>query len=185
MEALLGVLLLIVVLVGVPAVLISLASWVLLPVVKAGKRGGLPPQFTLADFFCLFVLIQGWMALVHSFLTLDDRPPMTWVFDIFGWVSLGLLWWTGARTLSRAGIRKTWKRSVFLVLIIPYTFLGPIVVLILPLMIISEPWLVGGLALIAEVPAIALLYGCSRFCRWMVEEAEGSEVGYGPVDPRN
>ena len=83
----------------------TMGAWVLRPLDRAAKNRRHPTQFTIADFFCLFLLIQLPMALVHA-LVPKSEPAAIWVLDGLGWFFFGAAWWAGVLRLSRAGIRR-------------------------------------------------------------------------------
>jgi hypothetical protein len=163
-------------LVGIAAVT---GAGVLRPLDQAAKKSKLPLQFTLGDFFCLFLLIQLPTGLLHFWLSpLED--PEIWVFDGLAWVCCGLMWWVSVRTLSRAGIRNPWHRGVFLVLVLPVAYFGSIVSAILwPVLCVLAFQDIGrgDLSRVASIGAVqvALLtavFVCRHFTRRMVAAAE-------------
>jgi len=104
------------------------ANWVFGPIVRAGKERRLPPQYSITDFLCLFLLIQLPMALIHGYLQPAQSgflpggaTGVVWLLDGYAWLACGALWWGSVRGLSRAGIRNPWSRICFLVVVLPVT----------------------------------------------------------------
>lgn len=147
-----------------------IAVWVLRPLDDAAKSHRLPMRFTLADFLCLFVLVQASAAG----LMIEGRAG--WIIVGFGWVALGSMWALGVHTLSRAGVVNPWHRAAFLLVVVPLTvvsaILMPPTIMMLgvafssrhsPLRTSELLWTSLGLA-----AAIAALYGLGMFTRRMI-----------------
>jgi hypothetical protein len=95
---------------------------VLGPLDSAAKDRRYPVQFTLADFLCLFVQIQ--LALAGPavlFRGVGDKGPAV-IMTVFIILFVLLVWWTGVRTLSRAGVHDTRGRTLTLVVAIPFGY---------------------------------------------------------------
>jgi hypothetical protein len=129
MEFLLGILGLI----GLPASLIAVGlslNWVLGPLDRAAKNRRYPVQFSLADFLCLFVEVQlalGGPAL--AFRSMEGKWMGLAVFVSIVIVAVVLLvWWTGVRTLSAAGIHGTFARALTLSVGIPIGFASSVAI---------------------------------------------------------
>ena len=109
--------------------------WVLGPLDRAAKNRRYPIQFSLADFLCLFVQVQ--LALAGPallFRGMEDKTPA--VGASVAIVALVLLvWWTGVRTLSRAGVHGTVSRAFTLTIAIPFGFAAAFAIPILPVAI--------------------------------------------------
>lgn len=107
-----------VVLASALAALALVPRYIFGPLDRAAKGRRYPVQFTLADFFCLFVLMQIAMALGHSWPEIRGTGT-GWVVTVYGWIGFGLLWLAHVRKLSRAGVHKGWLRAVCLVFVVP------------------------------------------------------------------
>lgn len=166
-----------------------------------GPGAAAAPQYSIADFLCLFVLIQFPMALIHGYLNpraigfsgRDDDRTYVWLLDGYVWLACGALWFVGVRTLSRAGIRNPWSRSIFLVVVLPATLVSAILCCSLPFFfpfVLFEPrspespWFCLG-------PLMALVapFCCGLYTRRIVaaaappEEPGVSPFSPGPVTP--
>ena len=116
------------------AVIVLSGGWTLRPLDQAAKNSTRRPQFTLVDFFCLFILIQLPTGLIHGWL--PDYPAI-WLLDAFAWGACGMMWWISVRTLSRAGVQNPWHRGIFLVLALPIAYFGSIVASVLPVVLFA------------------------------------------------
>ncbi len=188
--------LLVVVIVGGTAKLIG--NWVLRPLDQAGRRLQLPMQFTVADFLCLFFMLQLPMAFIHSGPVNEESFLLIVFLDVFVWGSIGTMWWISVRTLSRAGILSPWRRSVFLAIVVPVTIVGAIAVLgLVPTAIVIslDNRIASGLGLFGGALGLVFaLYLCGLYTRWMVSRTEGrvteegvaseTSVGESPEDDR-
>jgi hypothetical protein len=97
-------------------------NWVLGPLDRAAKNRRYPIQFTLADFLCLFVQIQLLLAIPATlFRGMENKGPVIAVTVVIILFVL-LEWWTGVRTLSRAGVHNTRGRVLTLVIAIPFGY---------------------------------------------------------------
>lgn len=125
--------------------------WVLGPLDRAAKNQPYPVQFTLADFLCLFVEVQLTLAGPSlAFGTMQDKSPAIGV-TVALTATVLLVWWTGVRTLSRAGVHGTAGRAFTLIAAIPLGFAAAIA---LPLLAIAI-----GLSFVeprSEIPAALL-----------------------------
>jgi len=149
-------------------------KWTLRPLDEAAKGSTQPPQFTLVDFFCLFLLVQAPTGLIHGWF--PDYAAI-WIFDAFAWGACGMAWWISVRTLSRAGVRNPWHRGIFLVLGIPVAYFGSVTAAVLPvaaLVLAAEGRDQGrmiALLVTAEGALCVALYACGRFTRRIVAAA--------------
>jgi len=155
-------------------------KWTLLPLDEAAKGSTRPPQFTLVDFFCLFLLVQAPTGLIHGWF--PDYSAI-WVLDAFAWGACGMAWWMSVRTLSRAGVRNPWHRGFFLVLAIPIAYFGSITAAVLPVVALvlavegHEHGPTIALLVVAEVALCVALYACGWFTRRIVGAAGEPETG--------
>ncbi len=167
----------------VPCCIYSVARWVLRPIDEAGKRLKLPMQFTLADFLCLFFILQMPMAFIHGEL-FGEKPPLgvLIVLDVLVWFACGSMWWVSVRTLSRAGIHNLWHRALFLTLVIPASIAGAIMIPVLTIAVACtvllepasrlEPSM--ALAMASDAGLIAAVYVAGRFTRRIVAATRGT-----------
>jgi hypothetical protein len=150
------------------------ARWILAPIDRAAKSRQAPARFSLGDFLCLFVIIQIPLAAVFRIGDGNDENRSLWMPMVIVWILGTVIWYMGSRTLSKAGVRRTWVRSVYLGLILPLVYYG-----LLPFTILS----VAGCGIFFEEGPIdwitprgvaiwllfVLLFGASAwFTRWML-----------------
>lgn len=161
----------------------AIGLWVFHPVERAARKRELPPQYSIADFLCLFFLIQLPMALVHGYFRgepsrlfgNDISRAAPWILDAFAWFACGMMWWLGVRTLSRAGIRNPWSRAIFLVVVVPIALVGALGIPILLAVIGTgldslQPSSWTGLVLL-ELALIGAVLGCGKYTRRIVAAA--------------
>ncbi len=169
------------VIIGVP---VSVTRWVMGPLDRAAQRSQNPTQFTIVDFLCLFFLIQLPMSINHW--ALFKEPEAAWGIDAYVWCVAGLGWWYGVRTLSRTGVRKPWRRIVFLVAVLPVTVVGSLSLAILTIVLIAGifardmPWAVYAWGAPIGIAMVAGIYGCGRFTRWLVAQAGPATLAARP-----
>ncbi len=114
------------------------AVWVLGPLDQAARNRWYPVQFSLADFLCLFILVDLPMGGIHCCVPNGDGVTGGVIAaDILVVVLAALVWWTGVRTLSRAGIHGTWQRGFVLAVVLPVGYAGSIIIGCLPFFIIG------------------------------------------------
>ena len=150
------------------------------PIDEAARDRRHPAQFSLADFLCLFFLLQLSMGLVHWAFASESGVYFVWFLDAYAWIALASLWWAGVRRLSRAGVRNPWIRCAFLTVAIPFAF-G--VMVILPIgglcVVLGRRRRVGRrgsgeafqaffIAGLAAASAAAVAYALGLSTRWMV-----------------
>jgi hypothetical protein len=167
--------------VGIPltlAPLIWIARRILSPIDRAAKFREAPVRFSIGDFLCLFLAIQIPLAAVYQFMG-ETTIQAYWTFTIVTWLVAPVIWFAGARALSKAQVTTSSHRFVFLGLIMPlvyyglvpftllgFAFLGPLV---------SEtntPF--RGLVLAWCVLAI-LFFVSGRYVKWMLQQVRSSE----------
>ncbi len=100
-----------------------IVRWILAPIDRAAKFRKAPARFSIGDFFCLFLAIQIPLAVIYRFVETDE-DQFYWLFTIATWIVGPVMWVTGARTLSKAGIEASGQRFVFLGLIMPIVYYG-------------------------------------------------------------
>lgn len=113
-------------LVAAASLLTAIGLWIVGPLDRAARHHMRPTQFTMVDFLSLMFLFQLPMAAVRGWASVRDDPSM-YVFYVFGWLATSAMWAFSVRTLSRAGIEKTWHRGIFLALVLPAAYFGSIV----------------------------------------------------------
>jgi hypothetical protein len=153
------------------------------PVELAAQQRELPPQYSIADFLCLFFLIQLPMALVHGYFRgegsrfvvneLERAGP--WILDAFAWFACGMMWWLSVRALSRAGIRNPWSRAIFLVVVVPVALVGALGIPIVSIAIVAglgslAPLSLWGLVLL-ELVLVGAVFGSGKYTRRIVAAA--------------
>ena len=176
--ALVSFLMLVTVVLG-PLVVWSVARWIVQPVDLAAKNRRHPTQFTLVDFFCLFVLIQVPTALIHSIkVELGVHHQEIYLLDGYAWFACALIWWKCVGLMSRAGIQKPAHRVVLLVFVLPVAFAGALLPFVFAMVTAigmlkfrSPERLVGtAVFLAAAVPAAMIV--CARLTRRIVAASD-------------
>ncbi len=133
--------------------------------------------FSLADFLYLFILVDLPMGGNHCCVpTGDGVTGGVIAADVLVVVLAALVWWTGVRTLSRAGIHGTWRRGFVLAVITPVGYAGSVIIGCLPFFIIGL-WQENGnspLAMkltTAEIATCGAIYSLGHITRAVVASA--------------
>jgi hypothetical protein len=166
------------------APLIWIARRILSPIDRAGKFRKAAARFSIGDFLCLFLAIQIPLAAIHRFVG-EDSIGTYWAFTIITWLVAPVIWFAGARALSKAQIIRSSHRFVFLGLIMPLVYYGLV------------PFTLLGLAFLAPlagdtntpfrsvIPAwfvLAILFFVSgRYVQWMLQQVQSSDA---PISDR-
>ena len=158
--------------VGVVASPIGIAWWILHPLDEAAKRSRMRLQFTLADFLCLFVIVQAPMAMIHGLA--DGEASI--VLDLFAWFCVGSMWFGSVWEMSRAGVQRPLDRCVFLVVMLPVSIVSVIAspaLMILLWSAFADPTPIAERVLLVAALAggAAAAYLCGLFTRRMVARA--------------
>lgn len=106
---------------------VFVARWILTPIDRAAKSREAPVRFSIGDFFCLFILIQIPLAAIFRLQdgTGDsDVNGGLWFLTAVLWGVGTVIWYAGARTLSKAGVATSGHRFVYLGLILPLVYYG-------------------------------------------------------------
>jgi hypothetical protein len=160
------------------APLFWLSKRILAPIDRAAKFRKSPVRFSIGDFLCLFLAIQIPLAAVHGFLS-DDTMQAYWAFTIVTWVVGPIVWYAGARTLSKAQIKTSSHRFIFLGLIMPLVYYGLVPFSLLGLGFCAP--LVGqfDLPLRWMLPTwmvlAAMFYLSARFVSWMLQQVPAAQ----------
>jgi hypothetical protein len=154
-------------------------SWrILSPIDRAAKFRKAPVRFSIGDFLCLFLAIQIPLAAVHRFWN-EDTMEAYWTFTIITWFVAPVIWYAGARTLSKAQVTTNSHRFVFLGLIMPLVYYGLVPFTVLGLAFLAP--LVGRMDtpfhwLLPTWFVLAALFVVSgRFVRWMLQQVPSDE----------
>src|SRR6478735_10710111 len=102
-----------------------IARYILVPIDRAATSRKAPVRFSIGDFLCLFLAIQIPLAVVHRFMS-PDTMDAYWGFTVITWLIAPMIWYVGARRLSKARVTKVSHRFVFLGLIMPLVYYGVI-----------------------------------------------------------
>jgi hypothetical protein len=96
---------------------------ILLPIDRAAKERNAPFHFLIADFLCLFWVVQLPLTFVFQ---LSDEETLTayWLLTIVIWAVAPVVWFTCARALSRAGVSAGRHRFIFLAIVVPTVYYG-------------------------------------------------------------
>ncbi len=154
-----------------------LIVWVLKPLREASQKLKRPFRFSLSDLFTLVVMCQLPMPL---FANLVWEAPLGAKATIVGLLCfvMGILWVRGIQLLANAGISNRQHRFFFLVVILPATFLGAVLVGLFAIAFLTAiVWippddshfavtLVG-----VELVLIAVLYLCRRLVQSIIAAA--------------
>lgn len=112
--------------------LAPLIAWLVLgPVNRAGGRLRAPTRFLLIDFVWLLVELQLGLGFCVQYIGVQYRQSF---LMLLGFLTFALLtMWAGAVSfLSRAGVRNTLKRGVFIVILLPATLVLMVAVPMFP-----------------------------------------------------
>jgi hypothetical protein len=132
--------------------------WILAPIDRAAKFHKAPARYSVGDFLCLFLAIQIPLAAIYRFIPQEVDQPF-WEFTVATWIVGPLMWMTGARTLSKAGIVAGAHRFVYMGLIMPLVYYG-----FLPLTFLG----VAMVALAIEGPEPGGMPGTQMLLAWAV-----------------
>jgi hypothetical protein len=160
------------------APIIWIARRILTPIDRAAKFREAPVRFSIGDFLCLFLAIQIPLAAVYRFMG-EAAIQAYWTFTIVTWLVAPVIWFAGARALSKARVTASSHRFVFLGLIMPLVYYGLIPFTLLGLAIlgplvgeINTPF--GGLVSAWSVLAI-LFFVSGRYVQWMLQHVQNNE----------
>ncbi len=106
------------------AAFIAVGWWILYPLDEvARRRPQAKVQFSIADFLCLFILIQiPFVAIPFMENDGDNVPKFVIAFLL---AALGVtIWRTGVVALTRAGIEQFRPRFIVLGVILPFVYYG-------------------------------------------------------------
>ena len=112
--------------------------WALRPVELAARARQYRVQFTILDFLALisyFAVPLGLMAAVGE--RSREEPAFALILSIGGCFVAWVIWWSGVRRASQAGVRDSRKRLLLIGVIVPLTYAVCIVgTLMVPVMIV-------------------------------------------------
>lgn len=177
-----------IVLVGIAlavAPIVWIARQILSPIDRAAKFRQAPVRFSIGDFLCLFLAIQIPLAAVHRFWN-EDTMEAYWIFTIITWFVAPVIWYAGARTLSKAQVTTNSHRFIFLGLVMPLVYYGLVPFTVLGLAFLGP--LVGSRDmpfhwLLPTWIALAVLFFVSgRYVRWMLQHVPSDEP---PISDRH
>ncbi|MBN2475151.1 MAG: hypothetical protein JXB62_11120 [Pirellulales bacterium] len=180
---------------GLVSTVVFSIVWILRPLDRAARSRQCPTQFSIADFLSLFVLVHLVTALAEAARAgVSEFGLSLALLYAYCWISCGTAWWMSVRTLSRAGVRHTWHRAVFLVLVLPMTFFGSIAApgLVLALVAVVAAGVIGQwehwvlhtfLLCLAECGVVFALWLAGRFTRRMMAAAVAGP--HNTTDPKN
>lgn len=185
----LGILSVVLVLIVAPLI----GTLILGPVNRAAGRLKAPTRFLLPDFMWLLVQLQLALGYCVTFVGVGQRYffPL-----VLGFLTLAsLMMWAGAVSfLSRAGVRSSLRRGVFILLLLPATLAMMIVVPLLPVVSfilhehsqdVEELFRIrgvlpphAGITLLVAGAVIAPLIGAGlhQLSRWMASGVQFEEI---------
>jgi hypothetical protein len=143
-------------------VAIIVGHWVLYPLVRRAGCLKPPSQITIADVICLMAMIQISLACFAPFYS-DDWPVWMWIpFLAPFFVCVVAMWGASICVASNAGIVRSWRRVVVILVLIPGTLA---VMNLLPIAMVFEcSWILDkafsflGLTS-SQSPPLDLVYG--------------------------
>jgi hypothetical protein len=151
-------------------------GWLWEPLDRAAKDRNCPPQFTLADIFCLFLWLQLALGAVH-WEARGREASWPWLIGIDAILSfwIATAWWSLVRKMSRAGIRATRHRCLVLLTLAPVTGLGCLVMAV-PIaafdMFTTQSYIFWDVcSLLSITPFAGGVYAIGRFIRAAVASA--------------
>src|SRR3954470_4825949 len=165
-----------------------IARQILAPIDRAAKFRKAPVRFSIGDFLCLFLAIQIPLAGAHRFLG-EETMEAYWTFTIITWFAAPVIWYAGARTLSKAQVTTNSPRFVFLGLIMPLVYYGLVPFTVLGLTFLSP--LAGRtdlpfrLLLSVWFFLAVLFYLSGRFVRWMLQQVPSDQPPISDQDHEN
>jgi hypothetical protein len=167
------------------------ARWMLGPLDRAAKNREYPIQFSLADFLCLFVQVQLVLAGPATLLRATEEKMKVAGVCVVIVALVCLVWWTGVRTLSRAGIHGTIARSAALVVVIPFGYAVSIAIPVVAIMFAAvanpdpEPELPSaGLLLLLELALFLLAMALTFLTHKILATAERQRPLAPPEGPK-
>jgi hypothetical protein len=155
-----------------------IARRILSPIDQEAKFRQALVRFSIGDFLCLFLAIQIPLAGAHRFMK-EETMLAYWAFTIVTWIIGPVIWFVGARTLSKAQVTTNSHRFVFLGLVMPLVYYGLVPFTALGISFLGP--LVGKTdmpfrQLLAAWCVLAILFFLSgRFVQWMLKRAESTE----------
>jgi hypothetical protein len=180
-----------IVLVGI-ALTVAPITWIarqiLAPIDRAAKFRKAPVRFSIGDFLCLFLAIQIPLAAVHRFWN-EDSMEAYWTFTIITWLVAPVIWYAGARTLSKAQVTRNSHRFIFLGLIMPLVYYGLVPFTVIGLAFLNPlfgeshlpfRWLLSSWFILA-----VLFYLSGRFVRWMLQQVSIDEAPVSDKEHEN
>lgn len=117
---------------------VSLGRWILGPIDRAARAREAPVQYSIADFLCLFVIIQIPLAGAFQFSRNDDPYGLYWFLIGLTWIAAPVIWVVATRALSRAGIRGGKHRLAFMGLIVPVAYYGLLPFVVMTILAVAE-----------------------------------------------
>jgi hypothetical protein len=169
---------------GFPVLMIYVAvrtvGWVLGPLDRAAKNRDYPIQFSIADFLCLFVEVQLALSGPALLFRRIESREMSFAIAValFTTALAILVWWSGVRTLSRAGVHGTFARAVTLTIVMPFGFVSSIASAIIPFGILvslggaGKDLTVAGIFMLIEIPMVLVVVGLGLITRRIAATAE-------------
>jgi hypothetical protein len=160
------------------APLILISRCILAPIDRVAKFRRAPAQFSIGDFLCLFLVVQIPLTATH-WLANEETHAAFWAFTGITWMVAPVIWYAGARTLSKAGIMHRGHRFVFLGLIMPLIYYGLIPSTGLSIAAVITVFGVAGAAdggslwIFWTWLGLAMLFALSGvFTNWMLKQVE-------------
>jgi hypothetical protein len=166
-------------LVAAASLLTAIGLWIVGPLDRAARHRMGPTQFTMVDFLSLMFLFQLPMAALRGWASIRENSAV-FVFYVFGWLATSAMWALSVRTLSRAGIEKTWHRGIFLALVLPAAYFGSIVFTAIvalgsiSLFVRDRPWSNAPAMLVVAGGLLLAFFLSARFVRKMVTVSEAA-----------
>ena len=166
-----------------------LIVWVLKPIRQASQKLKRPFRFSLSDLFTLVVMCQLPMPLFANLVWEASLGAKATIVGLLCLV-MSILWVRGIQLLANAGISKREHRFFFLVVILPATFLGAVLVGLFAIGFLTaivfpppDDSQVAVTMVGVELVLIAVLFFCRRLVQSMVAAASVTFEETGEENP--
>lgn len=158
---------------------VGIGKWILGPIDRAAKLRNAPVRFSIADFLCLFIVVQIPLAAAFQFSQEEETAAFYWLLTAITWIIAPVIWLAATRALSKAGVSAGRHRLMFMGLIVPIAYYGliPFVIMSMagPVAIFTNEWpRIDGFHWYIVVWLLlgVLLYLSGLFTQWLVRQVD-------------
>jgi hypothetical protein len=158
---------------------LAIGKWILGPIDRAARTRNAPVQFSIADFLCLFIVVQVPLAAAFQFSQEEETAAFYWLLTAITWIVAPVIWLAATRALSKAGISAGMHRLMLMGLIVPIAYYGliPFVIMSMagPVLVVTNEWpRIAGFHWYVVVWFVlgVLLYLSGLFTQWLVRQVE-------------